>query len=65
MVSNGNDGEAGAFTVTDPAGASDVLSVASVDNPHFLGSLFSLTSASKKIGPYCKYRNCVSHGAVQ
>ncbi|KAI7895490.1 peptidase S8/S53 domain-containing protein [Mucor mucedo] len=52
VVSNGNDGEAGAFTVTDPAGASDVLSVASVDNPHFLGSLFSLTSASKKIGPY-------------
>lgn len=56
MVSNGNDGEAGAFTVTDPAGANDVLSIAAVNNPNFLGSLFFLeTSSKKKIGPYCKF----------
>jgi hypothetical protein len=56
VVSNGNDGEAGAFTVTDPAGANDVLSVAAVNNPSFLGSLFSLeTSSNKKIGPYCEF----------
>ena len=54
MVSNGNDGRDGAFTVTDPAGAHDVLSVAAVSNAHFLGSLFSLESASKKVGPYCR-----------
>lgn len=55
MVSNGNDGEEGAFTVTDPAGAHDVLSVAAVSNTNFLGSLFSLeTSSKKKFGPYCK-----------
>ncbi|GAA5802947.1 hypothetical protein HPULCUR_008422 [Helicostylum pulchrum] len=53
IVSNGNDGENGAFTVTDPAGASDVVSVASVSNSFFLGSLFSLkTSTDKTIGPY-------------
>lgn len=55
MVSNGNDGEGGAFTVTDPAGAHDVLSVAAVSNANFLGSLFSLeTSSRKKFGPFCK-----------
>lgn len=53
VVSNGNDGEGGAFTVTDPAGAHDVLSVAAVSNANFLGSLFSLeTSSRKKFGPF-------------
>ncbi|KAG2237399.1 hypothetical protein INT48_009527 [Thamnidium elegans] len=53
IVSNGNDGENGAFTVTDPAGASDVVSVASVSNSFFLGSLFSLkTSSDTSFGPY-------------
>lgn len=56
VVSNGNDGEEGAFTVTDPAGAHDVLSVAAATNPNYLGSLFSLkTSTDKKYGPYCMY----------
>ncbi|KAI9473763.1 MAG: peptidase S8/S53 domain-containing protein [Benjaminiella poitrasii] len=53
VVSNGNDGKEGAFTVTDPAGANDVLSVAAVSNSKTLGSLFSLrTSTDQKYGPY-------------
>jgi hypothetical protein len=56
VVSNGNSGRDGAFTVTDPASAHDVLSVAAMSNSNFLGSLFSLESSSKKkYGPYCTY----------
>ncbi|CEP14947.1 hypothetical protein [Parasitella parasitica] len=53
VVSNGNNGESGAFTVTDPAGAHDALSVAAATNPNYLGSLFSIkTSTGKTYGPY-------------
>ncbi|KAI8645163.1 peptidase S8/S53 domain-containing protein [Parasitella parasitica] len=53
VVSNGNNGEDGAFTVTDPAGAHDALTVAAATNPNYLGSLFSLkTSTGKSYGPY-------------
>jgi hypothetical protein len=55
VVSNGNSGRGGAFTVTDPAGAHDILSVAAMSNTNFLGSLFSLKTSKKTYGPYCMY----------
>jgi hypothetical protein len=56
VVANGNSGNEGAFTVSDPAGAHDVLSIGSASNDHFLGSVFYIQSSKsdKNVGPYCK-----------
>ncbi|KAI8993437.1 peptidase S8/S53 domain-containing protein [Pilobolus umbonatus] len=52
VISNGNSGRKGAFTVTDPAVGHGVVSVASLSNPNYLGSLFSIKSNGKTHGPY-------------
>ncbi|RCI06339.1 hypothetical protein CU098_010713 [Rhizopus stolonifer] len=52
IISNGNTGRNGAFSVTDPAAAHDALSIAAVSNANFLGSLFSVKTSNKTLGPY-------------
>ncbi|KAF7727613.1 hypothetical protein EC973_007374 [Apophysomyces ossiformis] len=55
VVSASNDGAYGAFSVASPAAAKNALSVASVDNAHYLTRLFEAKSGSnldQKLGPY-------------